>query len=132
MTIRDLIKRHEGVRLKVYLDTKEIPTIGVGRNLRDRGISMGEAEFLLSNDLRSIVGECEQRVAGFTELDSIRQAVLIDISFNCGVDGLLKFQRMLAALARRDFDGAAREIIESTLAPGRAAELAEMMRSGEW
>lgn len=132
MTLRDLIKRHEGVRLKVYLDTKGIPTIGVGRNLRDRGISQGEAELLLSNDLHAIIGECERRIDGFPEFDEVRRAVLVDIAFNCGAGGLLKFQRMLSALRAGHYDRAAAEIVDSTLAPERAKELAQMMRSGEW
>ena len=38
----DLIKQlaiHEGVELEVYEDTLGIETIGIGRNLKDRGIA---------------------------------------------------------------------------------------------
>ena len=42
----DMIRRHEGERLKIYSDSKGIPTIGIGRNLRDRGITPAESQML--------------------------------------------------------------------------------------
>ena len=36
--------QHEGLKLQVYQDTLGIDTIGIGRNLQDRGISDGELE----------------------------------------------------------------------------------------
>lgn len=53
---RDLIKQFEGVRLNAYLDSGNIPTIGVGHI---QGVKMGdvitmeEADELLSQDLHS-------------------------------------------------------------------------------
>ena len=37
---------HEGLRLQVYKDTLGIDTIGIGRNLQDRGISKEELDDL--------------------------------------------------------------------------------------
>ena len=45
------LKVHEGVRDKVYLDTEGIETIGVGRNLKDKGLSEDEIDYLLQNDI---------------------------------------------------------------------------------
>ena len=36
--LKEQIKMHEGVETVVYLDTEGIETIGVGRNLKDRGL----------------------------------------------------------------------------------------------
>jgi len=36
----DLIQRHEGLRLKVYDDTKGIKTIGYGFNLQKRAVNV--------------------------------------------------------------------------------------------
>ena len=38
--------RHEGIRLKVYKDSLGIDTIGVGRNIEDRGFSEFELNTL--------------------------------------------------------------------------------------
>ena len=43
--IEELIK-HEGLKLQVYQDTLGIDTIGIGRNLKDRGISKEELDYL--------------------------------------------------------------------------------------
>lgn len=46
-----------GRRLKRYLDTVGRATIGVGRNLTNVGISDGECDLLLKNDVaRSVMG----------------------------------------------------------------------------
>ena len=37
---------HEGLRLQVYKDTLGIDTIGIGRNLEDRGITDEELEWM--------------------------------------------------------------------------------------
>jgi len=49
--LRSQIERHEGLRLKPYLDTATPPrlTIGYGRNLDDVGITREEADYMLAN-----------------------------------------------------------------------------------
>ena len=42
----DKLVEHEGLVLTVYKDTLGIDTIGIGRNLKDRGISKEELEYL--------------------------------------------------------------------------------------
>ena len=48
---REQLKQDEGVREKVYMDSVGIPTIGVGRNLKDVGLSPYEINVLLENGL---------------------------------------------------------------------------------
>jgi lysozyme len=49
--IYEQIKRDEGIRLKLYIDTVDKATIGCGRNLTDVGISQDEVFLLLYNDV---------------------------------------------------------------------------------
>ena len=42
----DKLVEHEGLVLTVYKDTLGIDTIGIGRNLKDRGISKEELDYL--------------------------------------------------------------------------------------
>ena len=51
----DMLVRHEGLRLKPYRCPAGRLTIGVGRNLEDKGISSSEAFNMLAND----IVECE-------------------------------------------------------------------------
>ena len=48
--IKAQLVRHEGMRLKPYRCTAGKLTIGIGRNLDDRGISQKEAYVLLEYD----------------------------------------------------------------------------------
>jgi len=45
---------HEGMVLNVYKDTLGIDTIGIGRNLKDRGISKEELEYMVSEKSRML------------------------------------------------------------------------------
>lgn len=128
--------KHEGKRNRVYKDTVGKLTIGVGRNLEDRGLSDDEIAVLLDNDITEIWQDLTRSVPCFGALDEVRQHVLIDMGF-MGVQKLLGFTRMLAALETRDFEKAADEMLDSKWArqvgsgPGqRAHTLARMMRSG--
>jgi lysozyme len=134
----DQIKRHEGLRLKVYKCSAGKLTIGYGRNLEDRGLTEDEAKILLVNDVLAVVegirADRQKRLI-FDVVNPARQAVLIDMGFNLGVDGLFRFGKMWGALTRFDFDRAAAEMLESKWAQQvnrRAVELAAQMRTGLW
>jgi lysozyme len=126
------LQRHEGLRLRSYLDTVGKLTIGYGRNLDDRGISEDEAGFMLDNDIDLAVAELE-RLPLYLSLNPVRQAVLANMCFNLGMPRLLGFKRMIAALCREDFHAAAFEMLDSKWADQvgeRAVELAGLMITG--
>ncbi|CAH9057651.1 hypothetical protein PSECIP111951_01711 [Pseudoalteromonas holothuriae] len=122
---------HEGKKHTAYTCPGGKLTIGVGRNLEDRGLSDDEIDYLLSNDIKSTYAELSRRFKGFSELDDVRQRVLVDMGFNLGMAGLFKFKRMFAALDIKDYDKAAVEMLDSRWAcqvGHRAHRLADMMR----
>lgn len=134
MTTR-LLKLHEGVRLKPYMDTVGKLTIGVGRNLDDRGITAEESEYLLSNDINDVWLQLLSHLPMFARLDTVRQAVLVDMAFNLGLSGLMSFSKALLAIKEERFDVAADELLASKWSAQvgrRSQRLATMMRSGEW
>lgn len=125
--------RHEGLRLKAYRDTAGKVTIGVGRNLDDRGISQDEARMLLDNDISYLVPLVRRHLSWFDALTDARQRVLVDMAFNLGPYGLFAFKKMLAAAEAGDYSTAADEMLASTWAQQvqtRANDLAQMMRDG--
>lgn len=127
------VMRHEGIRLKPYQDTVGKWTIGVGRNLSDRGITNDEAEFLLENDLHECISDC-RNFPWFDALDGVRQRVICDMRFNLGASGLRRFRNTLAAISRADYNAAADGMVRSLWArqvKGRATALAAMMRTGQ-
>jgi lysozyme len=127
--LRQQLIAHEGLRLRVYMDTRGKLTIGVGRNLTDDGISEAEAMLLLDHDIQATLDGLTQALPWTAQLDAPRLRVLADIGFNVGIDGLLKFHRMLSAVEAHDYGSAADEVIHSQLAPQRAQRLAVLMRS---
>jgi lysozyme len=134
MSYRDIVKAQlrvdEGVRLKVYRDSLGIETIGVGRNIRDKGLSMPEVDFLLENDLTDAERDARSLFPTFDKLSDVRKAVLINMSFNMGRERLSKFKKLRAAVQDEDWAEAARQMILSTWAAqvgARATRLAKQM-----
>ena len=130
--IEDLI-RDEGSRNFPYLDSEGITTIGVGRNLEDRGLSDGEIAVLLGNDLVWVSADLDRNIPWWRELSSDRQRALANMCFNLGWPRLSQFALMLAALEAGDWDEAANQALDSRWAiqvGARAERIAELFRSG--
>ena len=147
---------HEGLRLQVYQDTLGIDTIGIGRNLEDRGITKEEldwmdipsmdavyeygiteadAMYLAQNDVQIVEEELVRAHPCVEELDSVRQLVLMDMAFNMGVPRLRKFKKMWNAVHEKKFDIAAKEMLDSRWAvqvKSRSTKLAHAMHHGEF
>lgn len=133
--LRAQLTRHEGLRLKPYLDSVGKLTIGVGRNLDDVGISQDEARYLLESDIDRVVKGLLARFPWVLDLDPVRQSVLVNMTFNLGLVGLAGFARTLQAIRERRFKEAAEHMLESRWSQQvgqRAVELANQMRSGAW
>lgn len=146
MTLKDLLIKHEGLRLKPYRCTAGKWTIGVGRNLEDVGIAREEAIFLLKdvgithrgamllldNDIERTIKEC-RTFPWFEQLDNVRQAVVASMVFNLGLSKFRQFKKTIAALEAGDYDTAADEMVLSSWfnqVGKRGPELVEMMRTG--
>ena len=132
-TIEQRIARHEGLRLTPYRCTAGKLTIGVGRNLEDRGISNTEALYLLKNDIDHYTGQVLANLPWASSLDQTRFEVLVEMAFNLGIAGLLGFKQTLAAIKAGHYDQAAIQMLDSRWAKQvgkRADELAAMMRQG--
>lgn len=134
-SLEDQLIRHEGLELKPYQCTADKLTIGVGRNIEDRGITEDEARYLLKNDIKIVEDELLSKKPMVAELDAVRQRVLVDMGFNLGIPTLLKFQNMWLAIEQEDFIQASIEMMDSRWARQvgqRAHKLSEAMRIGEW
>jgi|TARA_R110000803_G_scaffold28451_1_gene65798 lysozyme len=135
MSLEDQLIDHEGLELKPYQCTAEKLTIGVGRNIEDRGITEDEARYLLKNDIKIVEDELLEKKPVVGGLDSVRQRVLVDMGFNLGTPTLLKFENMWAAIEDEDWIEAGEQMKDSRWARqvGRRADrLIEAMQTGEW
>lgn len=133
--LTEQLKRHEGLRLHPYKCTAGRTTIGFGRNLDDKGITAREAELMLENDVLYLFSVLPGKIKFFNQLDKVRADILVNMAFNMGINGLLKFKKMLSAIEREDWAQAANEMLDSRWAGqvgSRAAELHKMMITGEY
>lgn len=134
MDLIEQLRRDEGVRNAPYVDTVGKVTIGVGRNLTDRGLSDPEIDFLLQNDV-ALVETQLQAYSWYQGLDPIRQGAVKNMAFNLGIGGLLHFPTMIHCLSVQDWPGAAAAALDSTWANqvgARAQRLAQQIQSGAW
>jgi lysozyme len=135
LNLIDQLTRDEGCRLKPYRDTVGKLTIGVGRNLEDVGISKEEAEMLLATDVRSAEAAVNKALPWTVNVDPIRRAVLVNMAFNLGIEGLLGFKHTLELVRAGKYEEASDAMLNSKWAEQvgpRAARLSIQMRTGEW
>jgi len=128
------LKRHEGYRKHPYVDSVGVLSVGIGRNLKDVGISELEAETLLMHDIEIATEDAMKIFDDFTEIDSVRQEVIVNMIFNLGAERFSGFRKTIQYIKEKDYENASREMLNSKWAKQvgpRAMELSEMMRSGE-
>ena len=133
--LKDQLLRDEELRLKPYTDSVGKLTIGVGRNLTDKGISLQEAQLLLVNDIGAALSELQSALPWTAMLDDVRKGALLNMTFNLGIGGLLEFHDFLARMERGDFPGAAGAMLDSLWARqvgARATRLSIQIEKGEW
>lgn len=131
------LTKEEGFVSHAYRDHMGYLTIGIGRMVDKRrggGITRDEAEFLLANDLRKYTSQVYEKLPWVKNLDLVRQAVLIAMAFQMGVQGLLSFKNTLRYVESEQWNRAAANMRVSAWArqtPERAQRLAYAMESGE-
>jgi lysozyme len=129
----DKIRFEEGFEPRPYRCTEDKLTIGIGFNLE--AIEMPEhiAMMWLDHILDGIIREFEQD-AWYRDLSENRQVVILDMAYQLGINGMLKFQKMINALRWERWDEAANELLDSKYAkqtPNRAHRNANILLTGE-
>ncbi len=140
---RNFLSTYEGRRTRIYKDSQDIWTVGVGRNMESNGFSKAECLEILGNANLSIGQQIaklqtqnltEEQVNSLLETDiktaydnlvkifgnktfdyfsQNRQVVLISMMFNLGDGGFRKFRQMIEAIQRGDWTRAVIEFWES-------------------
>lgn len=131
--LREQLKRHEGWVPHAYQDHLGFWTIGFGRLIdKNRGgrITEEEGEMLLSNDINQKVDELRRHLPWFDRLPPRKKQALANMAFQLGVQGLLRFERTLAAVELGEYAQAQKFALQSKWArqtPKRAQEIAAML-----
>ena len=131
------VKRHEGYRNKVYLDTLNKRTVGVGHlcveDFWEDGKEYDE-DFLmgiLEKDLQSAIDQAYDMCKNLTISDDAK-IIIIEMIFQLGGNGVSKFRKMWQALQQDppDYAEASVQMLDSRWAkqtPNRAQEMARHM-----
>jgi len=132
MTTKELIKKHEGIKLYPYKDTAGKLTIGVGHNLSDDGISLHIAETLLTDDIKIAINGLREIFKDWDDIPSTAQMALTDMMFNLGYNRFNNFKKMIAAIKICNWKEAAKEAENSLWCkqlPTRCKYDANMLRT---
>lgn len=143
--LREQLSKHEDRRGFVYDDAtgKTItegsfvrgkPTVGVGRNLIDRGLSDDEIDYLLDNDIADHLAEASQ-LAFFSKLDQVRQNAVVELVFNLGLPKLKKFVKFIDFMQQERWQHAGEELKDSLWyrqVKGRGDTIISMIQKGQW
>jgi|ERR1700733_9172852 len=129
----DLIKGHEGLRLKVYFDTKGLQTIGYGFNLNAPGaasictqlgldyaglragtlsLTQDEANAVFQYQLGIVLSQASRIFPNYASMPEKVKAVVCDLLF-MGEATFLEFHQTIAALKAYDWKAAADNLEDS-------------------
>ena len=136
--LTDQLRRDEDEVLHAYPDHLGYTTIGVGRMIDRRkggGITKEESAYLLANDIQHKTIEVLAALPWSERLDPVRFAVLVNMAFQMGVDGLLGFKNTLALIEAGDYEKASDNMKLSkwhSQTPERCDRLRKQIITGEW
>lgn len=140
---------HEGLVLKPYRCTANKLSIGVGHNTEARpftdeekkaigdwkkGITKNMAYMILRNDIEICLKDL-RKLGFWYYLDNERRYALLDMCFQLGINGLLKFKKMLEAIRVKDYSEASRQCLDSNYhkqTPKRCERIAKLIKTGVW
>lgn len=111
--LRAELVEDEGSRSRAYTDTRGNVTVGIGRNLTGKGLSMGEIDFLYINDVSDCCTSLDTNVGWWRDLADAQQRVMLNLCFNMGWQGLNEFKNFLYYMQRHEFSNAAVELQNS-------------------
>lgn len=142
--------KEEGLKLKPYRCSQGKLTIGIGRCIDtnpfteeekraigdwEHGITKNAAMMLFRNDITRCERQLRDNISFYLKLDKERQFALLDMCFQLGLNGLLKFKKMLDYMRWGKFQLASKECLDSLYAqqtPARAKRIAKLISDGIW
>ena len=115
------LRRDEGVRYAVYLDSKGIPTIGVGHNCQAwplpvdwvQPLTDDQVNQLLTHDLDFVFSGLDLHLTWWRQLDEVRQRSIANMCFNMGIQILMEFHNSLHFMQTEQYGLAASDFRQS-------------------
>ena len=126
----DWIVKEEGFKRKPYFCSERVATFGHGLTY----IEESESLSIVKNRIKEIRYAIEDKLdSSDISLDGFRIDVLVDMGYQLGFNGLIKFKDMWSAIKDMNYDKAADAMLDSKWhiqTPVRCELLAKRMRFG--
>lgn len=119
----------EGYENKVYLDSKGLPTFGIGHLLTKYDIeyyaythlpphgtltvSDERINQVFEKDVSFCIKDCHQLFNNFEQLPEEAQEIIANMMFNLGLSRLSKFHNFISAINKKNWQEAANQMIDS-------------------
>lgn len=149
----------EGIKLRIYFDTKGKPTMGIGhlitkndpenyqverlmrKEIGKATISLKRVEELYEKDMAICLKNCHKVFPDFEEMVDELKQIIANMMFNMGLGrpksdpdpcGFLSMEKFIDAVKKRNYEEAAKEMKDSLWCKqvkGRGARLAQEMKA---
>ena len=127
------IKENEGFSDVVYNCSLGHPTIGYGFAIKDLKLSEEISTIILEQKVNALFRKCYDKLEWFAFQPEGVQGVIVEMVFQMGFTGTMKFKKMVGHLKKRNYESASEEMLDSKWAradsPNRARRLAQIMRA---
>ena len=103
------IAQNEGFRSKVYKCSEGVDTFGIGFTW----ITEEESMHILAGRVSKLHLDLLDDIDWYKDLPAEVQGVIIEMCFQIGRSGMLKFKKMIANMKKSNWEGAAEEMKDS-------------------
>ena len=127
ISLIERIKVNEGFRDKPYLCSEGVSTIGYGFTF----ITEEESAHILKGRIEKRMKHLNDTLDWFPTLPPEVQGVVVEMTYQLGVSGFLKFKKAIAHMKNKEWQLAAHEMLDSRWnkqTPERATQLANIVR----
>lgn len=132
--LKQILIKHHGIRTHPYEDDSGVLSIGVGRNLDSKGLSLSEVDQLLTNDIQTSEAELSKSFDWFDRLNTPRRHALTTMHYTIGMKSLLKLRKTLSFMSQNLFLEASEEMLDTKWADQEgqiALDISTMIKTGE-
>lgn len=140
--LRMQLEYDEGCKYEIYLDHLGLPTFGIGHLVTEDdpehgkmvGTPVSEERVVevFENDIQITISECKKLYDNWDDLPDEVQLICANLMFNMGRPRLSGFKKFNSALAQKDWQTAADELVDSRYyrqVTNRAERLVQRMRN---
>jgi len=134
--MKDIVKQiieDEGYRRTVYKDSLGKLTIGYGFLIDSLELDRDVCDIIIQRKIGKIIFKLLKRFAWFHDAPQVVKEVVINMSYQLGIDGFAKFKKTIEYIENGEYKKAADEMLDSVWAsekqtPERAKKLSNKLR----